>query len=87
MKIIQARAGQIELHKKREISRKSLSKGGSLMASDTLQRMAEKRRKEADEVLRKATTTLTRAVNKQKSELKQEGIADRAAEKERIQYI
>jgi hypothetical protein len=87
MEVMQARAGQIETHKKREISRKSLSKGGSLIASDALQKMAEKRRKEANEVLRKATIALTRAVNKQNSELKQEGIADRAAERERRQYI
>jgi hypothetical protein len=87
MEIMQARAAQIEQHKKREISRKSLSKGGSLMASDALQKKAEKRRKEADEVLRKATTAFTRAVNKQKRELRAEGVADRAAEKERRDYI
>jgi hypothetical protein len=86
MEIIQARAAAIELHKKRLTSRRSLAKGGSLLPSDTLQKMAEKRRKEAEEVLWKANTTLTRAQNKQMEELRQEGVADRSAERERKQY-
>jgi hypothetical protein len=49
--------------------------------------MAEKRWKEADEVLRKATTAFTRAQNKQKNELHAEGVLDRKAENERRQYI
>jgi hypothetical protein len=64
-----------------------LSKGGSLIASNALQKIAEKRRKEADKILRKATTALTRAINKQNGNLKQEGIANRAAKRERRQYI
>jgi hypothetical protein len=70
IEVIQARAGQIEAHKKREISRKSLSKGGSLIASNALQKIAEKRRKEADKILKKATIALTCAVNKQNGDLK-----------------
>jgi hypothetical protein len=49
--------------------------------------MAEKRRKEADEVLRKANTALTRAQNKQKNDLQAQGVLDRKAENERRQYI
>jgi hypothetical protein len=36
IEVIQARAAQIKIHKKREIKQKSLSKGGSLLASDAL---------------------------------------------------
>jgi hypothetical protein len=49
--------------------------------------MAEKRWKEADKVLQKANTALTRAQNKQIEELRQEGVADRLAERERKQYL
>ena len=45
--------------------------------------MAKKRRKEADKILKKATIALTRAINKQNSNFKQEGIANRAAKRER----
>jgi hypothetical protein len=61
MEVLQARASQVKVYKKRLSARKSLAKGGSLLASDALILMAEKRRKEADEVLRKANLTLTRA--------------------------
>ena len=57
-------------------------KGGSLIASDALQKMAKKRRKEADKILKKATIALTCAINKQNGNLKQEGIANRAAKRE-----
>ena len=72
---------------KKERLQKRISKGGFILAIDALDKIAEKRRKEANEVLRKANTALTRAENKQAKDLKQEGIADRAAEKERIQFI
>jgi hypothetical protein len=36
IEVIQARVGQIEAYKKREISRKSLLKGGSLIANNAL---------------------------------------------------
>jgi hypothetical protein len=87
MEILQARAGQVEAHKKRLSARKSLSKGGSLLASVALTTMAEKRKKEADEVLRKANLALIRAQNKQKEELRQLGVADRRQEQERKKYI
>jgi hypothetical protein len=87
MEILQARAGQVEAHKKRLSARKSLAKGGSLLASVALTTMAEKRRKEADEVLRKANLALIRAQNKQKEELRQLGVADRRQEQERKKYI
>ncbi len=49
--------------------------------------MAEKRQKEADVVLRKATTALTRAINNQMQEVQAEGVHDRAAEREQREYI
>jgi hypothetical protein len=87
MEVKQARAGQIEAHKRKLIARKSLGKGGSLLASEALQKIKDKRRKEADEVLRKANTAVTRAENKQKEELRIQGVQARKDEKERRQYI
>jgi hypothetical protein len=87
MEVQQACAGQIEAHKKKLIARKSLAKGGSLLASDALQTMAKKRKKEADEALRKANTAYTRARNKQLEELWKEGVADCQKERERKELI
>ena len=70
MEVKQARTRQIETHKRKLTARKSLGKGGSLLASEALQKIKDKRRKEADEVLRKANTAVTRAKNKQKEELR-----------------
>jgi hypothetical protein len=87
MEIQHVQEEQLEIQKKRAISRKSLSKGGSLLASDALQKMAQKRRKEADEALQKATRALTLAENRQKNELTAEGVLDRTAKRERKQWI
>ena len=61
MEIQQHRAGQVETHKARLKAWKSLAKGGSLLASEALQTIVHKRRKEANNELRKKTTALTRA--------------------------
>jgi hypothetical protein len=82
IEVMQARAAQIEEHTKKEKSQKRILKGGSILAINALNKITKKRRKEADEVLRKATIALTRAVNKQNNDLKQEGIANRAAKRD-----
>jgi hypothetical protein len=87
MEILQARAGQVESHKKRLHARKSLAKGGSLLASKAITTIAQKRRKEADEALRKANLALTRTQNKQAEDLRKEGVKDRRREKERKAQI
>ena len=51
-------------------------KGGFLLASDALQKIARKRQKEADEILRKATIAFTWAQNKQKKELQVKRVQD-----------
>ena len=83
MEVLQARASQIEGHKRKLTARKSLGKGGALLARNALTTMKEKRKREADDALRKANTALTRAQNKQKADLKALGVADRRAEQER----
>jgi hypothetical protein len=50
------------------------------LASDALQKKAQKQQKEADDVVRKAAIAYTRAQNKQKKELRAEGVQDRKAE-------
>jgi cellobiose-specific phosphotransferase system component IIA len=52
------------------------------MASNALQKIKDKRRKEADEILRKANWALTQAQNKQTKALKREGIDDRVAKRD-----
>jgi len=84
---MQAYTAQIEGYMKKERLRKRILKGGFILAINALYKIAKKRRKEANEVLRKANIALTCAENKQVRDLKQEGIANRAAKKERIQFI
>jgi hypothetical protein len=74
MEVAQARAGAVEAHKRKLNARKSLSKGGSILACDALKKIKDKKRKEADEGLRKAKTAITRAENKAKNELNAQGI-------------
>jgi hypothetical protein len=45
MEVKQTRAGQIEAHKRKLTARKSLGTGGSLLASEALQKIKDKRRK------------------------------------------
>jgi hypothetical protein len=56
---------------------RSLLKERSFIAKDALLKIAEKRRKEANKVLRKATIAFTRAINKQARDLKAEGVFNR----------
>jgi hypothetical protein len=77
----------VEVHKKKLIACKSLAKGGSLLASNALQTIAKKRKKEADKALQKANTAYTCARNKQLKELWQERVADRRSERERRELI
>ena len=75
---------QIEGYIKKEKLQKRILKGGSILAINALDKIAKKRRKEANKVLQKANIALTCAKNKQVRDLKQEGIANRAIKKERI---
>ena len=58
MEIENARKGAIEHHKHKLNTRKSLSKGGQLYAFQGVHQMGVKRRKEADDKLRKAKKAL-----------------------------
>jgi hypothetical protein len=87
MEIAQARAGQIATHKRRLNARKSLGKGGSILARDALQKIKDKRRQEADDKLRKAKRATTLAENKAKTELHTRGVQARKEEKARLTYI
>jgi hypothetical protein len=87
MEIKQARAGQVETHKSKLEARKSLGNGGSLLASDALQKIKNKRKKEADDTLRKAKTAITRAENKAKNKLHDKGVQARKDEKARLLMI
>ena len=49
--------------------------------------MAKKRKKRANEALRKANTAYTRARNKQLEELRQEGVTNRQSEREKKELI
>src|SRR5271163_2108139 len=87
MEIRQARAGQIATHRAKLNARLSLQRGGSILASDALNQKKVKARKAAEEKLKKAQTTVTRAENKAKEELRVKGVAARKAEKDRLKTI
>ena len=67
---MQAYIAQIEGYMKKERLQKRILKGGSILAIDALDKIAKKRRKEANKVLQKANIALTRAKNKQAKDLK-----------------
>jgi hypothetical protein len=69
-----ARKGQIATHKRKLNARKSLQKGGSILASNTLDRSKKKRWYEADEKLRKARKAIIIEENKAKRKLHKEGV-------------
>jgi hypothetical protein len=87
MEIRQARAGQIATHRAKLNARLSLQRGGSILASDTLNQKKVKARKAAEEKLKKTQTAVTRAENKAKEELRVKGVATRKAEKDRLKTI
>ena len=69
MEIAQAHASAKAMHKRKLIARKSLGKGGSILACDALQKIKDKRRQEANDKLRKARKAISLAENKAKHEL------------------
>lgn len=87
MEIRQARAGAIETEKKRLYARKSLGKGSSILASEAVQKMKEKRLQEADDKLRKAKRAIQITENKALRELKSRGVQARKDEKARLALI
>jgi DDE superfamily endonuclease len=87
MEVTYARAGAIATHKRKLDARKSLAKGGSITASNALQKIKDKRRKEADDNVRKAQTAITRTENKARNMLKERGIQARKDERARLLFI
>lgn len=87
MEIKQAYAGQVATHKAKLNARRSLQRGGSILALDALNQKKVKARKAAEEKLKKAQTAATRAENKAKEELRVKGVAARKAEKDRFKTI
>ncbi|KAN0074998.1 hypothetical protein V8E54_007609 [Elaphomyces granulatus] len=87
MEVAQARAGAIQTHKRKLNARKSLGKGGSILARDALQKIKDKRRQEADDKLKRAKKAITVAENKAKNALRDRGVQARKDEKARQAFI
>ena len=86
MEIAQAHASAKAMHKRKLIARKSLGKGGSILACDALQKIKDKRRQEANDKLQKARKAISLAENKAKHELHTR-VQARREEKARLAYI
>ena len=84
IEIIQARATATNHLKNKEYLRKSLSKGKFLTGIEALERLISKRRKEANETLKRVKQAIQVIKNKRKGELKARGIQARKDEKVRI---
>ena len=87
MEVKQAREAQVNGLKAKLHSRKTLGKGGSILASDALEKIKIKDRKEAEDTLRKAKKAITCAENKAKRELYTRGVEARKDEKARLALI
>jgi hypothetical protein len=74
IEVTQACTRAIATYKRKLDACKSLGKGGSILASNALQKIKDKRRKEANDNLRKAKTAITCTENKAKNTLKERGI-------------
>jgi hypothetical protein len=68
-------------------ARKSLSKGGSIIALNVLQKIKEKRRKTAEDQLRKAERALKITENKLTEALRQRGVQARKDEVARKAFL
>ena len=90
MEIENSRQQAIDYHKEKLNKRKSLSKGGQLYAFQGIYKKGVKRRKEADDILRRAKKALQVAENKLKGEFDQQGIQGRKDEivrKKAVQHL
>ncbi|KAN0074286.1 hypothetical protein V8E54_008223, partial [Elaphomyces granulatus] len=76
-----------QTHKRKLNARKSLGKGGSILARDALQKIKDKRRQEADDKLKRAKKAITVAENKAKNALRDRGVQARKDEKARQAFI
>ena len=90
MEIENRRLGAITVHKERLNNRKSLSKGGHIYAFQGLHQIGVKRRKEADDPLKRAKKALQIVENKLRAEFEQRGIQGRKDEiirKKQVQLL
>ena len=83
MEIDQAHASQVMTYKRKLDARKSLQKGGSILASTALAKSKKKRRDAAEAVLIKAQKAIVFAENKARKELHERGVQARKDEKAR----
>jgi hypothetical protein len=83
IEIVQARAGQIETHKRKLDARKCVQKEGSILASTALNRSKMKRRDAAEAELKKAQKDILTVKNKAKSELHEKSVQARKEKKAR----
>ena len=74
MEVKQAREAQVNGLNAKLHSHKTLGKGGSILASNTLKKIKNKDRKEAEDTLRKAKKAITYVENKAKRELYTRGV-------------
>ena len=87
IEVKQAREAQVNRLKAKLHSRKTLGKGGSILASDTLEKIKIKDRKEAEDTLCKAKKAITCAENKAKRELYTRGVKAQKDKKARLALI
>jgi len=87
MEIESVHKGQIDTHKRKLNAQKSLQKGGSILASDTIHRSKLKRREHAQKVLQKAQTVVRIEENKHRKALEAQGVKARREERAHINLV
>ena len=87
IEIDQAHASQVMTYKRKLDARKSLQKGGSILASTALAKSRKKRRDAAESVLTKAQKAIICAENKIRKELYKREVQARKDEKARCILI
>jgi hypothetical protein len=85
--VLNAARAQVELHKSKLDARRSLSKGGSMLAIDGLEKLKMLKRKAADNAVTKQKTKIQKYENKAKRLYHEAGVKARKEEKARLKFL
>jgi hypothetical protein len=85
--VLNAKNAQIDLHKTKLHNQRSLSKGGSILASDGLEKLKMLIRKAADDAVTKQKTKIQKYKNKARRLRHEAGVKARREEKARLKFL
>jgi hypothetical protein len=85
--VLNAANAQVELHKSKLNARRSLAKGGNMLAIDGLEKLKMLKRKAANDAVTKQKTKIRKYKNKAKRLCHEAGVKARREEKARLKFL